>query len=648
MRTTAAATTLAVLFGSVGLTVVTAAPAAAAPVSLSTPGAMAVHQTLQRVFIADPARNRIVSSDYAGVERSVSSAIGAVSSLTLSADGLTLYAAVPSTHRVYDLDPTTLGVRMSYNTGVTTGPRSLEFAGGKVWFSYGDQWDGDIGSLDPTQDPASGGEPIALAQLPTEGTGSGLWGQALLDTDPLRPGLLAVGETGDSTGSMAVLDVADGTAKLVAWHDSPYSLNSGIGDIDLVAGNNQVLVNGTLRDAWADGTFTEAGRLPAGESADIARGGLIAQSTGNKVAIYRPTATTPVRTFSTGSQPAAGLIWAPDNSRVFALVRAGSGWGLKALTRPDDSVPTLSVNAPTTAPRAKKLTVTGKITATVALPAGTKLTVTRTDLDSPRGKTLPSVSTKADGSFSFADTPPAGGKVTYKVSYAGSGSHLPATGSDSVEVSRSATTLTLNNNGKLYNYGTDVKFTAHLGKTYKNRTVKIYADPFGADKGKRLIKTGKVNSRGDLSVYVDMTRDTAVTAEFAGDARYKPKSVKSTAYARVKVSMAVTKHYKTGKIGSTSYYWFRKNTDPLLTTSMTYYPGREQRLDLEVYYQGRWYDAGSEYFPLGTNGKSAVRLGAPGEAGIRARARSVYVNGSSGDSVNSTTYSSWRYLYFTN
>jgi hypothetical protein len=28
--------------------------------------------------------------------------------------------------------------------------------------------------------------------------------------------------------------------------------------------------------------------------------------------------------------------------------------------------------------------------------------------------------------------------------------------------------------------------------------------------------------------------------------------------------------------------------------------------------------------------------------------RSVYVNGSSGDSVNSTTYGSWKYLYFSN
>ncbi len=45
----------------------------------------------------------------------------------------------------------------------------------------------------------------------------------------------------------------------------------------------------------------------------------------------------------------------------------------------------------------------------------------------------------------------------------------------------------------------------------------------------------------------------------------------------------------------------------------------------------------SQYFALAANGKSAVNLEAPGESGIRARMRSSYINGSSGDSVNSTT-----------
>ncbi|SBT90121.1 hypothetical protein GA0115233_101573 [Streptomyces sp. DI166] len=640
MRSTSAATALAVLFGSAALSVVAAAPASAATAVVKAPGGMVANG--QRVFLGDRQAGTVLAANHSGTVLASVSGVSGVSDLALSDDGATLYAAAPGTHEIVALDAATLDVKARYPVATDTGPVHVAYAGGKVWFSYGDQWDGDLGSVDPANVDA----PVALAQFPKEGTSVGMWGQALLDTDPLRPGLLAVGETGLSTGSMAVLDVSDGTAKLTAWHNGDYSLNHGIGDIDLVAGNDQVLVNGTDRDAYADGRFTKAGAYPAGHRADIGRSGLVAQSTGSKVAVYRPNATQPVRTYSTA---AADLAWAPDSSRIFALVpNSTGGYSLKALTSPNLNVPTLKVNAPSTATRNKKLTVTGKISATVPLPEGIQLSVTRTDLDSPNGKALPAVKVKADGTYSFTNTPPAGGKVKYTVKYAGDATHAPVSASDTVEVSRAATKLSLNNNGKLYGYGADVKFTAHLGTTYKNRTVEIWANPYGSDKPNKLIKTGKVNSSGNLSAVVDMKRDTTVTAVFKGDARYKPKTVKVTAYAKAKVSTTVAKHYKKAKIGSTTYYWFHKNTDPLLTTTMNYYAGRQQRFDLQVYHQGKWYDAGSEYFSLGTNGKSAVTLEAPGQAGIKARMRSAYINGSSGDNVNSTTYGTWKYLYFSN
>ncbi|WP_329265857.1 Ig-like domain repeat protein [Streptomyces pseudovenezuelae] len=648
MRSTSAATALAVMFSSVALGVAAAGTASAASAVVTSPGGLVVDDTLRRVFVSDQADGQILAADYNGTLVAQASGLDNAADLAVSDDGATLYAALPTSHEIVALNAADLQVKARYPVATNTGPRHVAFAGGKVWFSYGDQWDGDLGSVDPAVDLTTGADPVALTQLPTEGTGSGLWGQALLDTDPLRPGLLAVGETGDSTGTEGVLDVSGGTPKVIAWNDNSYELNDGLGDIDLVAGNDQLLVNGTDRHAWANGNLTKAGAYPGGQLADVGRSGLIAQVTGTKVAIYRPDATRPVRTYSTGTQPAADVTWAGDSSRVFALVAGSAGWTVKALTDPNLNVPTLTVNAPATATRAKTLTVTGKLSATVPLPAGARLSVTRTDLESPSGKALPAVTVKADGTYSFTNTPPAGGKVTYTVKYAGDATHTTVTASDSVEVSRASTSLSLNNNGKLYNYGTDVKFTAHLGTTYKNRSVSIYADPFGSDKPKKLIKTGNVNADGNISAVVDMTRDTKVTAVFSGDARYKPKTVASTAYARVRISTAVSKHYKTAKIGSTSYYWFHKNTAPLLTTTMTYYPGRQQRFDLEVYYQGTWYSADSQYFSLGSNGKSAITLEAAGESGIRARIRSVYVNGSSGDTVNSTTYGAWKYLYFSN
>ncbi|MFE7069680.1 hypothetical protein ACFU96_06295 [Streptomyces sp. NPDC057620] len=127
-----------------------------------------------------------------------------------------------------------------------------------------------------------------------------------------------------------------------------------------------------------------------------------------------------------------------------------------------------------------------------------------------------------------------------------------------------------------------------------------------------------------------------------------PYAASSAAGTHRRRPTTVSKHYRTAKIGSTTYQWFRKNTDPKFTTTMNYYAGRKQRFQLQVYYQGSWYDSGSEYFAVGTNGKSVVTLEAPGEAGIRARVRSSYINGSSGDTVNSTTHGAWKYITFTN
>ncbi|MFJ9633630.1 YncE family protein [Streptomyces sp. NPDC101175] len=649
MRSISTATALAVLLGSAALSVVAAGTASAATATVTSPDGLVADGALKRVFVGDSSTGRVTATDYSGNVLASVAGIGGVSDLAVSEDGATVYAAVQNTHEIVAIDAATLAVKTRYAIPTDTGPRHIAFAGGKVWFSYGDQWDGDIGSVDPAVDPAGTTDPVTMAQFPTEGTSIGIWGQALLDTDPQRPGLLAIGETGISTDSMAVVDVSSGTPALTAWYFGDYTLNNGIGDIDLVAGADQVLVNGSVRDAYADGKFTAAGSYPSGQQADIAPDGTVAQVNGNTIATYRPNATKAIRTYDIGSYGAADLTWAPDNSRIFVLAgKSGGGYTLKALTDPEKNVPTLTVNAPGSAPRAKKLTVTGRLSAAVALPAGVKLQVTRTDLESPKGKALPAVTVKADGTYSFADTPPAGGTVTYKVAYAGDPAHAAVSASDKVSVSRAATSLSLNNNGKLYAYGADVKFTAHLGKTYKNRTVAIYADPFGGDKPKKLVKTGKVNSSGNLTVTVDMTRDTAVSAVFAGDARYASKTVKVNAYAKVRISTAISKHYKTAKIGSTSYYWFHKNSAPIFTTTMTYYPNRQERLDLQVYYDGRWYDSDSEYFGLGTNGKVAVNLGAPGQSGIKARIRAAYINGSSGDSVNSTTYSGWKYIYFSN
>ncbi|MFJ9000509.1 YncE family protein [Streptomyces sp. NPDC102359] len=614
---------------------------------MSSVGDMVVDGAHQRVYVSDPTGGKIVVTDYNGTVRATLTGLSGVSGLAVSDDGGQVYAAVTKDDRIVSVDTTTYTQTASYPVGAA--PGDLEVVDGRVWFAHG----ADFGSLD-----VSGPEPVVhLARR-----GDGFHGtSSILASDPAVPGTLVVG----GGSYVAVYDVSADAAALRA---TTYT-GSGVKQLDLTPDGKQVLTSwgegyGYSLGAYSATDLTEQPGYPIEaypNAVRIAPDGSIAGGSFSwydpDVHIHRPGDPVPVREYdfpNTGNSSGAdtlvdgALAWAPDASRVFAVsVNTYGTHTLRALTDPTKEVPALKVSAPAKAERAKKLTVTGKLTSKTLPPAGTALTVTRTDVESPKGRALAAARTKADGTFSFTDTPPAGGRVTYKVAWAGDATHAPASGAAAVEVSRKATSLTLNNNGKVYAYGKKVTFTAHLGTTYKNRTVSIYADPFGADKPKRLLRTGKVNSKGNLSATVTMGRDTTVSAVFAGDARYASKTVKSTGYARVSVSTGVSKHYRTGKIGSTKYHYFRKNTDPVFTTTMSYYKGRAQRLQLQVWYAGAWRSTAAEYFALNSKGKSVVRLEAPGESGIRARIRSSYINGSSGDSVNSTTHGAWKYFTFT-
>lgn len=658
-RRISTATALAVLFSSVVLIGGAANPAAADSSTIlpaASVGDIVADGVHHRVFISDPLGARVLVTDYSGKVVATIPKLPGVTGLELSADSGTLYAGVRDADAIAAIDTAALVESARYETGRDTEPTYPALAGGKLWFGYGASAEGNIGSID-----LSGAEPvITLDQDPNR-----TWYSApVLDSAPGAPNALAAGIKGQSPTEIAMYDVSSGTATKTA-HVSTDGGN--LGDLALTPDGTQLVVaSGSPyhHAAYRTSDLTAETNYPTDaypNAVDIAPDGTIAAGTfawyDPDVFIFKQNGTEPLRTYdfpntstSSGSDTlmSAGLAWAPDTSRLFAVTENSAGVrSLRVLTDTVKSRTTVTVNAPSKSALGKKLTVTGKVASKGAFPAGTKATVTRTDVESPKGRTLSPVTLKSDGTFSFTDTPTAGGQVTYKVSYAGDALHSAASGSDKVAVPRTVPALTLNHNKALYTYGKDVSFTAHLGKTYKNRTVELWVDPFGSDKPKKRVKSAKVNSRGDLSATVDMTRDTTVTAVFAGDGKYAAKTATSTAYAQVKVSTSVSKQYKTAKIGSTSYAYFHKKTNPLFTTTMSYYQGRKHKLSLELYYQGKWYDAGSQFFKLGGNGKSAVTLEGPHDTGYRMRVRASYVNGTSGDTVNSTTNGAWKYFYFT-
>ncbi|WP_405870648.1 MULTISPECIES: YncE family protein [unclassified Streptomyces] len=660
-RTLPAATALAVLFGSAALAVTSAAPALAdssTVLPVTSTGDVVVDGVHQRVFISDPAGGQVVVTDYSGTVVGTIGSLPGVRGLELSADSGTLYAAVENADAIVAIDTATATEAHRYPTGDGTQPEYPALAGGKLWFGYRGEGTGNIGSLD-----LSGADPVVALHQDTTRT----WNDApVLGSSPGAPNTVVAGAPGQSPVELAVFDVSSGSANRTAYAFDPGS-SSNLSDLAVTPdGKDVVTASGApykqevfkLSDLSEDGSYTTN---PYPNAVDIAPNGAVAAGTNSAydpdVHIFEPGVATPVREYDfpntdggsgADTLAASGLAWAPDASKLFAVSYNDSDvYSLRSFTNPTKADTALTESVPATAPRAKPLTVTGKLTSTAAFPSGTKVSVRRTDAETPSGKPLGTATVGADGSYSFADTPPAGGQVEYMVGYAGDEYHAAATATSTVTVTRSATTLTLTNNGKVYAYDSAVKFTAHLGTTYKNRTVEIYADPYGADKPSKLVKSGTVDSSGNLSVTLTLTRDTKVTAKFTGDTRYASTTATSTAGARVKVSTALGGYYKTRTAWNQTYRYFHKSKDPVYDTTMTPYPGRKYKVEVQGYYQGAWTATHSEYLELGAGGKDTLELTGTPPTGVRFRIRSSYIDTKSGDNVNSTTYGTWKYFTFT-
>ncbi|MFJ7075391.1 Ig-like domain repeat protein [Streptomyces sp. NPDC098781] len=661
-RTLPAATALAVLFSSAAL-VAAGTGSALADSSIALPvrstGDVVVDGAHQRVFISDPTSGKVVVTDYAGAVVGTVGSLPGVRGLELSPDSGTLYAALGDATAIVAIDTATATEAHRWSTG-SVSPKYVALTGGKVWFSYGSGGDGNIGSLD-----LSGTDPVLTLGQDTDRT---FYEAPILDAAAAAPGTLVAGAPGQSPVELAVYDVSAGTASRTAYAFDPGNTGGGnLADLAVTPdGKDVITASGApyyqpvykLSDLSADGKYV-TNTYP--NAVDIAPNGDVAAGTSSwydpDVHVFKQGDSIPVKQYdfpntgnSSGSDTLAarGLAWAPDESKLFAVSMNDSDvYSLRVFDAPTKTPVTLTANAPATAPRAKPLTVTGSLTSASAFPAGTQVSVTRTDDESPAGKALGKATVASNGSYTFTDTPPAGGKVTYTVSYAGDADHAGATAARSVTVAKSATTLTLNNNLKVYGYNSSVTFTAHLGATYKNRTVEIWADPYGSDKPNALVKKGTVDSAGNLTATVRLTRDAKVSAKFTGDTRYAPRTITNTVYTKVSVTSSLSGAYKTATAWNEKYSYFRQSKDPVYNTAMTMYPGRKYQFQIQQFYSGAWHTTATQYFGLDRYGKDSVLLEDNPPTGVRFRLRSSYIDTASGDNVNATTYGTWKYFTFT-
>ena len=104
----------------------------------------------------------------------------------------------------------------------------------------------------------------------------------------------------------------------------------------------------------------------------------------------------------------------------------------------------------------------------------------------------------------------------------------------------------------------------HLGTTYNNRAVAIYARKLNGGAA-RMVKAGKVNASGNLVVSMPVTVKTIYSVKFAGDYRYLPVGRARTVNVRAKVTVRMGGAY--GRSGSG--YLFRAGTNPDISVLVT-------------------------------------------------------------------------------
>jgi hypothetical protein len=143
-------------------------------------------------------------------------------------------------------------------------------------------------------------------------------------------------------------------------------------------------------------------------------------------------------------------------------------------------------------------------------------------------------------------------------------------------------------------YNQTVKLTAHLTGT-KTGTMSIYATPYGGTK--TLVRSGSVNSYGNLTASYTMKQKTTFKAEYSGsDTHAASKSSGKTVAVYAIATVRMINYYGT----SGKYRLYRKGTYPDAVGAVKpNHAGYNLKFVAQQYYAGAWRAVASDTFPLG-------------------------------------------------
>jgi hypothetical protein len=604
---------------------------------------MVVDSAHGHIFISQgtSTSNGILVTNLSGQPDTTIDGQNGVMGLALSADGSTLYAALSSSHEISAISTATLKQTAVYPLPSSDTPQDVAVQSGKVWVSYTSAGMGAIGDINLAATPPA---------FETQAVMGGWAAAPKLAADPPGTGLLVAADPVSSPAPVASYKVSVDPATVNAKSKGLTGCTGKITDAAVApAGKELVLACGgaTSQLRYNPTTLARLGSYHSTANPDavaIATSGTVAAgtpATTSGLFIYKQATTTAQATYDSNVLATRGLAWSADGTQLYAIT-TGGGYNLHVFY-PPRAESLLTINAPTSSPLGKPLVITGTLTlVNGSLPTGTTVTVTRTVSG---GGSKQFTAPVTDGKFSVTDTPSSlVGEYTYTATYSGSSLNAPASADCEVQVTRAATSLTVTTGVLTFTDGQTISITAHLGTTYTNRTVSIYAQTFGS-KTMTLLKTGTVNSNGALSTSYPAGYSTTFIAVFTGDPHYAPVTVKHPVVVRVLVTEKLSGYYGSTTIHGITYRLYHpSNSLDAAATVAPNHKGECLNFEYQEYFRGTWYDFHNGCVALNSVSQVAVPLSLTGAAtGQPYRIRGDFEHSSS-DTTNINNDSSWQYF----